>query len=427
MQQTMRLPALGLISFLVSGILSATSFVPVSDADLVDQAPVIAVAEVRDADTGSGYRVRVEKVLKGAMASGLQIRVRVPGRVRADGMALRIWGAPRLAPGERALLFLSPRPDGAYDLVHLMLGVFHEVRSGGHRLALRDLSETRAVAWPGQSLESEALRDFDRFVSWVGQRARGIRARADYRIRETPGLRAVAEEFTLTQDDDGYNLRWFRFDSFEGVEWNPHETGQQGLTGGGYAEFYSALQAWSNSPGTRTFYVAGDETSVTNGLATYDTVNSFLFNDPNGEVSPFVCGSGGVLAMGGPWYETATTLYQGTPYHRIVNADVVVNDGISCYFDTSPNPSKAAEEIFGHELGHTLGLGHSSVPEALMFPSAHNDGRGAALHNDDRAGEAVLYSLPLDAGWNLPLDFFTVAPCRLLDTRNPDGPTGGPA
>ena len=26
-----------------------------------------------------------------------------------------------------------------------------------------------------------------------------------------------------------------------------------------------------------------------------------------------------------------------------------------------------------------------------------------------------------------PTDFFTVAPCRVVDTRNPTGPTGGPA
>ena len=34
------------------------------------------------------------------------------------------------------------------------------------------------------------------------------------------------------------------------------------------------------------------------------------------------------------------------------------------------------------------------------------------------------YQLSTDTG---PLDFFTVAPCRLVDTRNPNGPRGGPA
>ncbi|HWN40576.1 MAG TPA: hypothetical protein VNW71_00055, partial [Thermoanaerobaculia bacterium] len=62
--------------------------------------PVIAVVEVQGSGPGqdgarpfTGYRVRVERVLKGAMASGLRITVRVPGGARADGLALRIWGA----------------------------------------------------------------------------------------------------------------------------------------------------------------------------------------------------------------------------------------------------------------------------------------------------------------------------------------------
>src|SRR5688572_33204460 len=88
---------------------AATSYVPMTDEALVDQAPVIAVVEIQGSGPGSdgsrpftGYRVRVERVLKGAMASGLRITVRVPGGARTDGLKLRIGGAPRFARGERA-------------------------------------------------------------------------------------------------------------------------------------------------------------------------------------------------------------------------------------------------------------------------------------------------------------------------------------
>jgi hypothetical protein len=78
---------------------------------------------------------------QGSAYASLLVTVRVPGGLRADGLALRIWGAPGFTPGERALLFLFPRLDGTYSIAHLMLGAFHEIRTGGHDLALRHLSE----------------------------------------------------------------------------------------------------------------------------------------------------------------------------------------------------------------------------------------------------------------------------------------------
>lgn len=407
---------------------SATSYVPMTDEALVDQAPVIAVVEVQGSGPGqdgarpfTGYRVRVDKVLKGAMASGLRITVRVPGGARADGMKLRIWGAPRFAPGERALLFLSPRMDGTYHIVHLMLGAFHEVRTGGHRLAVRHLSEARPVARPGETLAAEPLRDFDRFVRWVAARARGVRVQADYRVADS-GLDRITEEFTLFEDPgDGYNMRWFDFDDGASVPWYAHQNGQTGVTGGGFAEFQTALAAWNDDPGTSIDYSYAGTTTDTSGLLTYDEVNAILFNDPNGELPSFSCSSGGVLAYGGPWYYLETTPYEGNLYHRIANADIVTNDGLACFFQDA-NGSQAAAELFAHELGHTLGIGHSEVNEAIMRAFIHDDGRGAALHDDDRAAAAALYSTPSEPG-----DFFTLAPCRLLDTREPNGPYGGPA
>jgi hypothetical protein len=419
----MRTARLFALALLAAFPVAATSYVPMTDEALVDQAPVIAVVEVQGSGSGqdgarpfTGYRVRVEKVLKGAMASGLRITVRVPGGARADGVALRIWGAPRFAQGDRALLFLSPRMDGSYDIVHLMLGAFHEIRTGGHRLAVRDLSEARAIG-----RQREPVRDFDRFVGWIAARARGLRGQADYQVND-PGLDQITNEFTLFEDQgDGYNMRWFSFDAGQSVAWRAHQTGQVGLAGGGFAEFQTTLAAWNNDPGTNISYTYAGTTTDTSGFTQYDTVNAILFNDPNGEVSAFSCANGGVLAIGGPWYENSTTLYLGTPFHRIMNADVVVNDGLTCFFQASSNASKAAEELFAHEIGHTLGINHSAVNEALMRPFIHNDGRGAALHADDRAAAGNLYPAAPS-----PTDFFTLTPCRVLDTRNANGAYGGP-
>lgn len=431
--RTVRHLALALLPFLASFPISATSYVPMTDEALVDQAPVIAVVEIQGSGPGqdgarpfTAYRAWVERVLKGAMTSGQRITVRVPGGARADGLTLWIWGAPRFGPGERALLFLFPRADGTYGILHLMLGAFHEVRADGHRLALRNLSEAEGTVRPEEAPIAEALRDFGRFTRWVAARARGMRVRADYQVAATPALRQITEDFTLL---GGVHQRWSEFDAGESVDWYAHEDGQPGLPGGGFAEFQTAIAAWNDDPGSNIAYVYAGTTTTTNGFTTQDTVNAILFDDPNDEApGSFSCprpGIGqGVLAVGGTWIDDNTTPA------RIVNADIVTNDGIACYLDVSIG-GKKAEEIFAHELGHTLGIGHScgdsfnsctnsTLDQAIMRATSHNDARGAALNSDDRAAAFYLYGVPA------PRDFFTLTPCRLLDTRSPDGPYGGP-
>jgi hypothetical protein len=361
----------------------------------------------------------VERPLKGG-GEGEVLAVRVPGGDGPDGLALRIHGAPVFSTGERALLFLEPDGRGAWRPLHLFLGAFHEVEAGGRKLAVRDLSEASEIrlAPEGNGVSARALppapekpRDFDAFARWVAARAAGERSPAGY----------FTDPFTLTADPrDGQPLRWFDFDRGASVEWRALATGQEGVPGGGYAELQAAFKAWNGDPLTAVDYRYGGTTDSTAGLDRYDDLNSVVFNDPTGFVPPFNCAAGGVLAIGGPWYETTALPYGGRPYHRIVKADVVVNDGLACFFARASSPRLTLAEILAHELGHTLGLGHScggagrppcegnpALDQALMRSFIHDDGRGARLAADDVAGLRALY------GTNLPPP---AAPGRLTAT-----------
>jgi hypothetical protein len=435
------LTALPLLMALAASPAAATSYVMVSDEALVDAAPLAVVGRIVSVDrsaalrgrSGTGavteYRVAVEEQLKGKAPSAALL-LHVPGGMGRNGMGLKIYGAPRLRVGERALLFLEPDSRGGYRLVHFLLGAFHEVPAGERSLAVRNLQEASEMRVTAAGLEEvrpaaqETLRDFAAFAHWVKERANGIEGRTGYRVEDRDGkLRQITGKYTLFADPDGKNLRWFTFDSGGNVGWKAYATGQAGLTGGGYAEFETALKAWNAEAQTPIDYRYTGTTTSLNGLGTYDQINAVLFNDPNDDLPSFSCSTGGVLALGGPWYENDTTNFQGKAYHRIPNADIIINNGLSCFFASSPNMTKAAQELFGHELGHTLGLGHScgdadgpdpscsnpTFSDALMRAFVHDDSRGARLNSDDQAGIRSLYKQ--DGGNNPP-----AAPTHLTAT-----------
>jgi hypothetical protein len=77
----------------------------------------------------------------------------------------------------------------------------------------------------------------------------------------------------------------------------------------------------------------------------------------------------------------------GTTFNRLVEADTVFNDGMDCFLGISANLA----EVACHELGHSIGLGHSADPAAMMWASAHGRGRDATLGSDDRAGVLAIY------------------------------------
>lgn len=388
---------------------AATSFVPMSDEALVRQAPLIVEARILAAEAAPAtrlpsidYLVEIQSMLKGSLLGSVVV-VRVPGGVRPDGTGLHIFGAPVFAAGDQALLFLDPRSDGTFALHQLMLGAFRLQERGGQKVAIRDLSAAHAVLLPGKAAPRDGERAWGPFRQWIADRVASMSRAADYFLAPRPkGLPAVPEKFQLIRSgsapppfgcgvNGGNAVRWTLFDSGQGeVEWHSLEGGQPGLTGGGIAELEAALAAWSDDPETPVVLSYAGTTATSDGLLRPDGRNSVLFGDPHDEIGGSFLDSG-ILGLGGPWFSCGLIDHDGVRYHPATEGDVITQDGLEAFFAASDAPGAAAAELFAHEIGHTLGLAHSALPQALMFAAIHDDGRGAVLADDDRAALFLLY------------------------------------
>ncbi len=376
---------------------TATTYVMMPDEALVDSSPlivegrVVAVSGAPVETPSTDYRVEILRLLKGRHP-GAEIVVRQLGGVNAEGRAMKIWGLTRLGIGDRALLFLVPRADGTYGVNQLILGAFREVEVAGQRVAVRDL-EAATELRIGSSEKLATLsggdrpRDVEGFSRWIEHRVEKRFRPADY-FRD--GL--ILPKFNLFADascGDGRPIRWFNFDSGGSVSFTSNSSGQPGLADGGVSEIQAALAAWTNDPGSPISYTYGGSTASTG------TNDNIVFEDPNAIISgSFSCSSGGVVAVGGPSYSCSLQMHNGQTYHPTQSALVVTQDGIGCLFSV-PGGVTLAQEMFAHELGHTLGLDHSAVSGALMNPILHNPSIGATLSPDEGAAVASLYGTPV--------------------------------
>ena len=389
------------LTLLLPAAARSTTFVLMDEQTLLRSSAAVIVGTVTGIESGAAdpdgaiftyVHVQPERVIKGPL--GLDpLVLREPGGTVGDRQQV-IFGAPEFWVGERALLFLSRNQDGTLQTNSLAMGKFTlNVDARGRTNAVRDFGYGASVLTPATGEIAEAPRQSQRFLPLLRRLRR--QAHAERLAHQTARpLSLVPEELSnpATRFQEAYTFlgnppyRWFQPDSGQPVTYYIDSTGDAKLGfASSQAAVDAALAAWTDVPTSNLVLQDGGTTSPA-PLGACD-MNRIVFNDPYNEISN-PSGCSGILAMGGYCGSFQTKVVNGTTFRQITVGKVTFNNGWSaCWFWNQCNVA----EVATHEIGHTIGLGHSSDPNATMYAIAHFDGRCATVETDDINGVSFIY------------------------------------
>ena len=165
-------------------------------------------------------------------------------------------------------------------------------------------------------------------------------------------------------------VKWFPADMPVAYRINPAgeesvpEPGVSGDTSSEFEEVDAGYQAWADATGGSLSFT--DLGSTNNMGYQYDGQNTVSWNDPDNDLDS------GVLAAALPIWGSQTMVTNGTTFRRLVDADIVFNDGVNfCTYYYSGLPACYNQiDIRGvatHEIGHIVGLDHPDVADATMY------------------------------------------------------------
>jgi len=362
---------------------------------------VTGISTAADANTGLVYtyiRLEVNTVLKGKIADREIVLKELGGETSDRGT--QICGMPRFENGQEVFLYLNTWPDGALRVHQGFLGKFNISRdaSTGRAFVERQSEGEDTVIMAGSGSGGTNRSELSAYEQMVGGLMDGNRKQIrDFERSYYPNAPLLAQpnEFQSSQKGEispqwvllnpTSPARWFEADTNQPVVFFVNPTGAPSFLQL-QADMQSAMDAWSSAGSSLRVTYGGTTTGC--GVMQADNTNTISFNNCD---SYFVASQGcsGLLAVSGiiRYFTTQTKNVGGTIYGKAVESNMSFNPFALCNFTNRCQ----VQEVATHEMGHAIGLGHSTDNSATMYPYAHFDNRCASLMPDDVKGLTSIY------------------------------------
>jgi len=395
---------------LVIGLNSAaratTAIVP-RDDELVVESRAILTGRVTDVSTAidsksdlvyTYVRLQVNEVLKGKLTEQEIVLKELGGETSDHGTM--IFGMPRFQTGEEVLVYLNTWQDGALRVHQGFLGKFNVYRdSATGQMLVERQNEGESVVILGGSAGKTNRTQLAQYTGMVKDllqaNRKKILAFESKNYSDVPLLAEPVEYASRISRNEMTPLwayfnpsnpsRWFEADNNQAVVFYVNPSGAPGFMQIP-EDVQSAMAAWSNAGGSIRVTYGGQTGGC--GATSADGYNTISFNNCD---NYFVTSQGcsGLLAVSGiiRYMPSQTKTIGSTRYAKAVESNMAFNPYALCNFTNRCQ----LQEVLTHEMGHALGLGHSTDPNATMSPYAHFDNRCASITPDDVQGITTIY------------------------------------
>jgi hypothetical protein len=385
---------------------ATTAVVPRDDEMVVESRAivtgrVIGLSTSVDANTELVYtyiRLEVNSVLKGSITTREIVLKELGGETRDRGT--QIFGMPRFEAGQDVLVYLNTWPDGALRVHQGFLGKFNINRDPSTgRVFVERQSEGNVVIIAGSGNNGTNRGELDAYTGMVNSLMETNRKKMlSFERNYYSDVPLLAQPTEFRSKESGGEMtplwvllnptspsRWFEPDSNQPVVFYVNPTGAPSFLQA-QDDVQAAMDAWSNAGGSIRVTYGGATSGC--GVQVADGVNTISFNNCDNYFAVSQSCSG-LLAVSGivRYMPNQTKTIGSITYGKAVESNMSFNPYGLCNFTNRCQ----IQEVLTHEMGHALGLGHSTDSTATMLAYAHFDNRCASVMPDDILGINTIY------------------------------------